>query len=624
MNEKMNNDFLEKLIIKSMIEDKKILTLVCSSFVGEYFNDPIISYVFNYYQLHLKKYNKTAPKDSIINSFDNKKEIQDFFCEIDSINYNIQENYDHFLDETNRFLKEKAIKKAILESVDVIDESKNINIIRNKIEDALCKDLKIDLGLNYFEEIGPRLKKIFNTSDYRLPTYYPQFDEYINGGFPPFTLSVLVAKIHGGKCVNENTKITIKNKTTGFVECVQIKDFFQRFDDLCNKLKKKQKTKISNLGIIKKIYNVNNYEVLSDIGFINILHVIKTIKMRKYIVYFNSGIVIECADRHKFIKYNNSEIFCNNLNVGDLIISNNGLDEVSDIIKTNEFINMYDLSLSNHHLYYTNGILSHNSQIMANFAARQVLQGNNIVLLTLEMSENEFAQRFDSIYSCLDINRIYITDKHKSELVKRLKKVKNIKDRGSLFIKQFPTGSASVNDFRIYLRELRMRGIKINGIYVDYINLMQPAFKTGDNLYSTVKRISEELRALSFEFEVPVISVSQLNREGSFVGFDQVDFNYIAECLDLNTKVIKDGKYIKIIYLKVGDKIKGINGDVEVKNIWPKRYKKRYKIKTKSGKEIICSYEHNFPTDKGIKSLKTGLKIGDKLSTTIPKGIVAS
>ena len=50
-------------------------------------------------------------------------------------------------------------------------------------------------------------------------------------------------------------------------------------------------------------------------------------------------------------------------------------------------------------------------------------------------------------------------------------------------------------------------------------------------MYSTVKRVSEELRALSFEFKIPVVSVSQLNREGTFVNFTELDFNYIAESL---------------------------------------------------------------------------------------------
>jgi hypothetical protein len=177
---------------------------------------------------------------------------------------------------------------------------------------------------------------------------------------------------------------------------------------------------------------------------------------------------------------------------------------------------------------------------MANFAARQVLNGFNVVLMTLEMSEDMFAQRFDAIYSKLDINRMYHGDQ-KRLLQQRLIEVKrNIAvdtanlTRGvknDLYIKQFPTGAASVKDFRIYLRELKLRDIRPNIIYVDYINLMKSAYKKTDDLYGSVKSIAEELRALSFEFEAPVVSVSQLNREGTFVGLSDVNFNYISESM---------------------------------------------------------------------------------------------
>ena len=88
-------------------------------------------------------------------------------------------------------------------------------------------------------------------------------------------------------------------------------------------------------------------------------------------------------------------------------------------------------------------------------------------------------------------------------------------------------------DFTIYLRELAIRDIKPHILYVDYINLMKTAYKVEKNMYSAIKRIAEELRALSFAFEVPVVSVSQLNREGSFVGFEELDFTYIAESMGL-------------------------------------------------------------------------------------------
>ena len=52
-------------------------------------------------------------------------------------------------------------------------------------------------------------------------------------------------------------------------------------------------------------------------------------------------------------------------------------------------------------------------------------------------------------------------------------------------------------------------------------------------MYSVAKRVSEELRALSFEFVCPVISVSQLNREGFFVNFNELDFSYTAESMGI-------------------------------------------------------------------------------------------
>jgi len=281
--------------------------------------------------------------------------------------------------------------------------------------------------------------------------------------------------------------------------------------------------------IVEVMYDVDGYEVLSDIGFVDICRAIKTKSMKKYVVYFSSGSIIECADKHIFIKHDGNEVFCKDIEIGELVLSTDGIDEVYDIIETDEYDNMYDLTLSNHHLFYTNGILSHNSQTMANFAARQVFHGHNVVLMTLEMSEDAFAQRFDGIYSGLNINRMYIYEDLQKKLIRELYDLKKNPDIGNLYIKQFPTGEASTTDFRAYLRELKIRGVEPDIVYVDYINLMKSSKNFGDNMYSRVKGVSEELRALSFEFEVPVVSVSQLNREGSFVGFEELDFTYISE-----------------------------------------------------------------------------------------------
>ena len=373
--ERLDSDFLEKLIIKGMMTDKNFLVLVTSVFEPGYFDDSSISHIFKFCRDYVSEYSEIPQIETVINSLPDEFEqndIKEIFEEIDTIDYDIARNYNHLVDQTNDYLKEQAVKNAIIESVDIVEDKERRPEIRQKIETALTKDIKIDLGLDYFGDLGDRLTRIFTASDIRIPTYYPQFDEYINGGFPPFTLSVLTARIHGFK-----------------------------------------------------------------------------------------------------------------------------------------------------------------SNTMANFAARQVLHGHNVVLMTLEMAQDAFAQRFDSIYTGLDINRIYVSNTHKNRLTRKLAEVKAQEGRGTLLIKQFPTGQASVLDFTIYLRELLIRGILPSIIYVDYINLMKTAYQVERNMYSAVKRIAEELRALSFAFEIPVVSVSQLNREGSFVGFEELDFTYIAESLGL-------------------------------------------------------------------------------------------
>lgn len=368
--EKLNSNFLEKIILKGILSNKDFLILTSSVFEPEYFDDPNISYAFKFCKDYADSYNALPSKDAIINSSDTPDEIRDIIENAEQTDFSITESYRFLLDQSNDYLKEKALKLAIIESVDEVEDPEKRNIIQQRIENALTKDINIDLGLNYFQDIGVRLRRIYTTSESRIPTYFHAFDELINGGFPPFTFSVLTAKIHGGK-----------------------------------------------------------------------------------------------------------------------------------------------------------------SNTMANFAARQVLNGKNAVVISLEMSQDSFAQRFDGIYSGLDVNRIYLSADRIRSLSRKLKPLKDSEDRGELYIKQYPTGDASVLDFRIYLRELVLRDIRIDIIYVDYINLMKTAYKTDKNMYTVIKRVSEELRSLSFEFKCPILSVSQLNREGFFVAFNELDFNYVAESM---------------------------------------------------------------------------------------------
>src|SRR5262249_15851581 len=99
----------------------------------------------------------------------------------------------------------------------------------------------------------------------------------------------------------------------------------------------------------------------------------------------------------------------------------------------------------------------------------------------------------------------------------RIEAVKR-KTVGKLIIKEYPTGAASVCHFRRLLHELRLKKKFIpDAIYVDYLNICASArvrLTPQTGLYLYVKSIAEEIRSLAVEYDVPVVTATQLNRQG--------------------------------------------------------------------------------------------------------------
>lgn len=94
------------------------------------------------------------------------------------------------------------------------------------------------------------------------------------------------------------------------------------------------------------------------------------------------------------------------------------------------------------------------------------------------------------------------------------------------------------------------------------------------------------------------------------------DLTATSECLDFYTIVNERNKgdvYIKDV--EVGDQLQSHDGYNVVRMKHCPKTKKAYKITTKSGKEIICSADHKFPTDKGRISINEGLSKGTKISS---------
>jgi len=160
------------------------------------------------------------------------------------------------------------------------------------------------------------------------------------------------------------------------------------------------------------------------------------------------------------------------------------------------------------------GINVGKSLAMCHMAAANLLDGKDVLYITLEMAEERIAERIDANTLNVSLNDVPLLPKAQFE-----KKINLLKGRtsGKLIIKEYPTATAGVGHFRFLLNELKMKKNFVPDIiYVDYINICISMRLKGNNYdsYSYIKSIAEELRGLAVEHNVPIISATQLNRPG--------------------------------------------------------------------------------------------------------------
>jgi len=155
------------------------------------------------------------------------------------------------------------------------------------------------------------------------------------------------------------------------------------------------------------------------------------------------------------------------------------------------------------------------SLFMCHVASSVLLQGRNVLYITLEMAEERIAERIDA-------NLLNVPIQDIGELPKSMfeSKVNNLakKTQGTLIIKEYPTASAHSGHFKALLNELALKkSFRPDIIFIDYLNICSSSrFRGGGNVnsYTLVKSIAEELRGLAVEFSVPIVSATQTTRSG--------------------------------------------------------------------------------------------------------------
>lgn len=161
------------------------------------------------------------------------------------------------------------------------------------------------------------------------------------------------------------------------------------------------------------------------------------------------------------------------------------------------------------------------SHFLVQMGAEALRAGKNVVHYTFELSETAVGLRYDS--NLCNIPSSDVIDR-KEEVVEFYKN----NNLGRLIIKEYPTGTASVQTLRNHIEKLLLKSFVPSVIVIDYADIMKSSRKF-DSLRHELKLVYEELRNLAMDLNVPIWTASQANRDASnsdIVGLENMSEAY--------------------------------------------------------------------------------------------------
>lgn len=171
------------------------------------------------------------------------------------------------------------------------------------------------------------------------------------------------------------------------------------------------------------------------------------------------------------------------------------------------------------------------SIFLGNMATNILSQDKTVVLISLEMPEQVYAKRISACLSRIPSNDLNL---QLDPLKNKLNQYKLKNSNAKLIIKEFPPKGVTVLNIKTYIEKLVRSGVKPDAIIIDYLNLIAPP-SNGLNSYEGIKQITESVRALSYNFECPVITATQATRAA--VSSPNPDVDKTSESMGLSHTV---------------------------------------------------------------------------------------
>jgi replicative DNA helicase len=191
------------------------------------------------------------------------------------------------------------------------------------------------------------------------------------------------------------------------------------------------------------------------------------------------------------------------------------------------------------------------SIFLGNIASNIALQGKTVLLISLEMSELIYARRLSSNITKIPIREL------KSEVTTLKQQIDEVSQENpncKILIKEFPPSTVTSNQIKSFITGILTKGVKIDAVVLDYVNLLKG--NSGVNSYERIKEVTEQVRALSYVFNCPFITATQLNRSGYDVnnpGLETIGESIgLAATADVIISIFQDDEDKELGVVKIG------------------------------------------------------------------------
>ena len=206
------------------------------------------------------------------------------------------------------------------------------------------------------------------------------------------------------------------------------------------------------------------------------------------------------------------------------------------------------------------------SNVLANLGYNFLKQNLKVAVISMEMSQNVYLRRFDSLITKIDIDDLGLSSMTSILKERMTNFFTTDHPEARLNVKEFSPNSQSARTLETYVEKLvENSGWKPDVLIVDYLNLLKPnggSRRSESSMYEDGKVVSEELRKLSYDLEIPIITAVQCNSSGfntADIGMENIaESRGIAHTADFIAGLYRtddeDGIFhMKILKSRLGD-----------------------------------------------------------------------